>query len=190
MVIALMPGQKVKAHSTRRGYILLAIKAISVAERKKGLKNPSRYTTLNILVSSRCSSRGTLREASPLRCLSKAKRGIRRCPLFSGLEEEILRCTYRVPWGRTSSGMKQRVQMVRGPHHLPGCNLKREPTGTDVASSGVISTLLDYARILYTSGSPFTLASLSPKVSLLCTRVYAPLDIFDILTVRRRAPRG
>ena len=76
-----------------------------------------------------------------------------------------------------------------GPHHLPGCNLKREPTGTDVASSGVISTLLDYARI-YTSGSPFTLAPLSPNVSLLCTRVYAPPDIFDILTVRRRAPRG
>lgn len=54
-----------RAHSTWRGYIPLAIKAISVAVRKKGLKNPSRYTTLNILVSSCRSSRYTLREDSP-----------------------------------------------------------------------------------------------------------------------------
>lgn len=165
-------GQNVKAHSAQRGYIPLAIKAISVASRKKGVKNSSRYTTLNILVSSCRSSRRSLREASPLRCLSKVKRGTRRCPfIFSSRGGDSEAYVSRA-LGKDEPRSETKGPDGLGAHHLPGCNLKREPTGTGAVSFGIISTLLDYARI-YTTVSPFTLTLLSRNVSLFCVYVRA-----------------
>lgn len=175
-------------HSTWRGYIPLAIKAISVAVRKKGLKNPSRYTTLNILVSS-CRSRSAICSENLL-----PRQRVEYAPLsfiFSRGEEEILKAYVSRALGKDEAWSETKGPDGRGgreANHLPGCNLKREPTGTDRSlSSGIISTLLRACIYIYIylprlfSSFPSFLETSLPRIHIyICTVcIHVTFDIFD-----------
>lgn len=73
--------------------------------------------------------------------------------IFSRGEEEILKAYVSRALGKDEAWSETKGPDGRGgreANHLPGCNLKREPTGTDRSlSSGIISTLFRACIYIY-----------------------------------------
>ena len=111
--------------------------------------------------------------------------------IFSRGEEEILKAYVSRALGKDEAWSETKGPDGRGgreANHLPGCNLKREPTGTDRSlSSGIISTLLRACIYIYIylprlfSSFPSFLETSLPRIHIyICTVcIHVTFDIFD-----------